>query len=480
MSLRDKAAWATAGVLALVLHSSALVAFAGLLKERSVAPALAVTFQDRDWLKAEAVSEGTATSAVTETPEQGDAIADQPPEESLQQTEDQSEQVESASEGVVPQAADANTVSETPSNPAAAVPQESTAISESADSATQAPAAETLQPDQAISTSIAESDRADAAAPVSASESLTSSNAAAVNESGSVAVSEPIASSDTSSATDNASSPDSTALVETTDDKPIESQAPTAIASQEEALGEVSTDAPIPAAQEPDSSQLAMLKQKPTPQPSPPKPSQPPADVEGTIKSYGGGSCFMALPEQSAGGDSWSVTAYAEAGSAFDEFETFLSSKNITGIKQYQRSIQKAQCGAVSLAQLLKPEPDEKLIVKIETPVVADGAELSATITGMSRKWLYIMLVDDEGLAQDVTKFAKLESDTVKLSAPAYVKGKGRDRTQLLLVISSSAALAILDLKDPEPLADLLPLLKGEIAAGDTKAAVTLTHFQVR
>ena len=107
------------------------------------------------------------------------------------------------------------------------------------------------------------------------------------------------------------------------------------------------------------------------------------------------------------------------------------------------------------------------------------GDRLSATISGFTKEWIYILLVDDEGMAQDISKFASQSGSDIRLEVPVHVRGDGRAKTQLLFAVSSDRPLSLLDMQKPQPLQQLMPMLRGQIVASKAQVEMAVADFEV-
>jgi hypothetical protein len=211
----------------------------------------------------------------------------------------------------------------------------------------------------------------------------------------------------------------------------------------------------------------------------PPEPEQVPADLSQVIAGFPGGQCFHAVPADFAGKQP-RVTSYAALDATLDAFESHMKSSYVGTVEMQRRSIQSLQCAAIEFAHRTAMPLQPAFLIELEQSLVSDGGEVLGRIQGVAATRLYVLLVDDEGMAQDVTRYAVASPGGAVLNMPVHVKGEGKVKPQLLLAIASDKSLTMLDAMKPQPLATILPLVKGEIAASKARLQVAVTDFEVR
>ncbi len=440
MSASDKSLWIASATAALVLHAAAILVFAGLLQARQVNPAPSVRLGDGGLVQSPVIAEvataedvvpdaqvaslGETTAAVAITESSGVETVQQKPDESVD---------------VLSQGYSAEQVDQTPD--AGAIAQQDNATIVQMDSATDTAAGSETESDIIVSLETNSTPVETASDPAGLPETASAAASSEAGTSAFVDVAETAA-------------PLTPQIVEQT---------------QVEELGFVQ-----------ESNQVALLQPKPpTPRSSPAPPKPAPVDVAGVARSYSGGNCFLAIPKRDDG-DRWAVTVYGSQQTAFDKFGAYLSAEGAADIAQSQRAIQELQCAALDFATAYGAHKTARFTVRLGSDELADADTLRATLSGFRNTWIYIFLVDDDGVAHDVSRYAEVAGTDVTVAMPVHVRGDGRDRYQLLFAVSSSAALSMLDLDAPKPLAQVLPLVRGQIAASQADVEIAVTSFRVK
>ena len=210
-----------------------------------------------------------------------------------------------------------------------------------------------------------------------------------------------------------------------------------------------------------------------------PQPQRPAAiDVARAVSDFSGGSCFLAVSRQDAP-DRWKVTSYGAATAVLDAFANHLKAKVPAAVALNRRSLQMAQCAAIDFANGFVAKARGSFVFATDNRRLVAGDRLSATISGFTQKWIYILLVDDEGVAQDISQFAVVSGGGIRLDVPVHVRGDGHAKTQLLFALSSDRPLSLLDMKHPQPLLQLMPMLRGQIVASKALVEMSIADFEV-
>ena len=233
------------------------------------------------------------------------------------------------------------------------------------------------------------------------------------------------------------------------------------------------------ATSEPADTQLALgiPKQEPV---TPQRQTKPPptTNVVGLIQGFQSEGCFLAIPEQDQA-SFWTVRSYGAEPSSFDHLAEHLLEHGVNEVHQAKHTIQNIQCGAIEFAKSFAFKSTPGFKITLRQNQIQDGSDLNALIAGFDKQWLYVILVDDDGIATDVSRYAKAEGYDVRLTMPVHVQKAGKFRNQLLLVISSDHALTTLDFPKPTPLTQVLPLVKGNIIATKADISIAITDFSV-
>src|SRR5690606_20136613 len=153
----------------------------------------------------------------------------------------------------------------------------------------------------------------------------------------------------------------------------------------------------------------------------------------------GDGGCFVAIAEPSP--DVVAVDGYAATGETLARLETNLAAIEDASVAMRQHRIATAQCDALAFTRGLNPDPVARLTIKPDMPAIASGAELTGLVRDFGRKWLYLVVVDDEGKVQELDDLARGPDGSVVFRAPLTLTDGPVDTVQLLLAVASDEPL---------------------------------------
>jgi serine/threonine-protein kinase len=210
---------------------------------------------------------------------------------------------------------------------------------------------------------------------------------------------------------------------------------------------------------------------------SPRKPDLSPL-IESFLANYDGGECFLSIPRRISA-DAAEVLSYGRSAADFERMiERFRDAVGVR-LAVEPRPITENQCGALELARHFSGGATP-LAIRLAQDQVNDGAVLTADVTGYSHPWIYVLLVDDEGMVRELSSYASSIDGRLRLAVPVHASGDGYDKTQLLIAVSSTRELTMMDIPERAPLANALPLIIGQrkLLAADTEVAVAA--FRVR
>lgn len=171
--------------------------------------------------------------------------------------------------------------------------------------------------------------------------------------------------------------------------------------------------------------------------------------------------CFLALA--SAKGEAISVNGFATAVGQVSELHRRIGRLIEVPIDIRGHVVTDAQCAALAFAVGLEGYPEPSLLVELAVPEIASGKELSGRIANLSRKRLYLVVVDDEGKVQEVQNLFLESEGTVGFRAPLTLTDGPVGTEQLLVAIASDEALETFSLQEGKQAAAFFDELRAEI-----------------
>src|SRR5690606_20528219 len=138
------------------------------------------------------------------------------------------------------------------------------------------------------------------------------------------------------------------------------------------------------------------------------------------------------------------------------------------------------QCGALSFARTLPGYPLPALDIRPEVRTIESGAYLSGRIREPKRKWLYLLLVDDEGKVEEIQDLFREAGGSIGFSAPMTLKHGPVSTVQILVALASDEPLETVTQHDRGPADAYSARQADEVARGNGPVGVGIPDFLVR
>lgn len=194
------------------------------------------------------------------------------------------------------------------------------------------------------------------------------------------------------------------------------------------------------------------------------------------IRSVEAEPCTLALPRLSAQGRV-GLSLIGTDRDALSQYGADLSQDMPTPVSSVLEVIDPRQCAALDALALAEAYPASRIGFQIETTTLVQGEPLSARISGAQGLDIAVLLIDDNGVVQDLSRFVTFDADTPVLSVPVMRSGESRETRQLLMVLGTSdGPLEFTDMEG-RTAQDIFARLSSERLA---QIAFALTTFDVR
>ena len=193
------------------------------------------------------------------------------------------------------------------------------------------------------------------------------------------------------------------------------------------------------------------------------------------IRNSVAATCLIALPQQQNGGVSLQVFAADEGvvGPYVDDILSGLSPRPplTTAL------IDPRQCAALDYIRSTAGYPSGPMALGLDIARIDSGSELTGRLSGTGGRNITLLLVDDNGVTQDLGNYLTVGSNTARFAAPLRRSGPARDTRQLLLAIGTATRPASSSRQNGQLADDYFDALSAEIA---TSATITIAPFDVR
>lgn len=135
------------------------------------------------------------------------------------------------------------------------------------------------------------------------------------------------------------------------------------------------------------------------------------------------------------------------------------------------------QCDALTFVRANAGYPAFRLAVGLDQPVIDSGTELDGRIANGAGLYLSALLIDDNGVVQDLGSYLRFTSGAAQFRVPLTRAGPRRDTSQIFLVIGTDRRPATLDDLNGTLAEDFFAGLQAEIGSD---APLALIPFDVR
>jgi hypothetical protein len=198
------------------------------------------------------------------------------------------------------------------------------------------------------------------------------------------------------------------------------------------------------------------------------------------LRRHGRGECFVALPLVAAEGY-LVFRSFADEKARQMRFAELLATSEIAALHDAVSPVSEAQCATLAFAAGLQRFPDFSLKIELANNEIASGELLEGRIRAVEAPYFSLLVVDDEGLVQDMEPFlSRSGMDAPSFSAPMVLTGTPVTDTQLLVAIASDRPLLSILAGIGRPAEDYFEQLREEIERAGAEIDIAIAPFTVR
>lgn len=187
-------------------------------------------------------------------------------------------------------------------------------------------------------------------------------------------------------------------------------------------------------------------------------------------------ACLLALPQQLGDGELQLAVLAADdrqIGSFISEVTAGFGAE----VPSQNKLVDQRQCPALTFARRTQNYPLFGLAVQLQSQDVESGDRLIGRIANGTGSYNTLLLVDDNGVVQDVRRFLAVQGGEVTFDIPVARAGASRDTNQLLIAIATQDRIESVTANAGRLASDFFPSLIAEI--GDN-ALIGITSVYVR
>ncbi len=194
------------------------------------------------------------------------------------------------------------------------------------------------------------------------------------------------------------------------------------------------------------------------------------------IRGQLGEACLVALPQRTGDGNA-RLTLISPDEQSIAEF----SDAVVPGLEPEPLArdilIDRRQCPAVTFIRSQRSYPVGQLSMVVAADRVESGGRLIGTISGAAGRYVSLLLIDDNGVVQDLNRFVSFAGGQARFDVPVTRSGPPRDTGQILLALATAGRPSTIETEAGRLAEDVFPPLAEEL--GD-QVAIGLVPFSVR
>lgn len=187
-------------------------------------------------------------------------------------------------------------------------------------------------------------------------------------------------------------------------------------------------------------------------------------------------SCLVALPRRD-GTDGVGLALTAAQEQAMSRFADNVLIAQDADIRQTRTLIDPRQCPALTYMRQNRDYPITRLGLSLDRAEVPSGGRLTGTLRGTAGRYVTLLLVDNNGVVQDLQRFLSFSGNFARFDVPVTRAGAPRDTSQILLALSTAGPTTTVRDRAGQLAGNVFDGLEGELGGG---AAIAFTTFDVR
>lgn len=201
------------------------------------------------------------------------------------------------------------------------------------------------------------------------------------------------------------------------------------------------------------------------------------AEMIGAIRGQVAQSCLVALPAaDGSGAVQLTVLSDRDQGIAA-VFQDISGAASAVPLTERSVLLDARQCPALTFARGVASYPVYPLRVALAAPEIASGQRLAGRVTGAGNDPALLLLIDDNGVVQDITRFARPVPDGLEFDVPMRRAGGPRDTSQMLMALAIPDAAALIDGQTGRLAADVFPTIQNRSGVA---AQIGIAAFYLR
>ena len=187
-------------------------------------------------------------------------------------------------------------------------------------------------------------------------------------------------------------------------------------------------------------------------------------DLVGAIRERLAEPCLIAMP-QTLGTDQVQLTVLGADDRAVSGLFGDVASQVEVPMTERSVLLDSRQCPALDFARAAPTYPALPLGLQIESADLTSGDRLRGRVTGAGPDPVSLLLIDDNGVVQDLRRFSLQAGEALDFDVPVRRFDAPRDTSQLLIALATPARPETLAQLAGRQAQDVFPALRSEIGA---------------
>lgn len=186
--------------------------------------------------------------------------------------------------------------------------------------------------------------------------------------------------------------------------------------------------------------------------------------------------CLLAIPQQGGGG----TPELLMLGNTDTDMRDFADTV-LAGLtpRPTERSVivDARQCAALNYIRQSEAYPAFRLTLSLDAQIIESGESLTGTIGNVSGRYVSLVLVDDNGVVQELGEYLTFRGGFARFDVPLNRAGVIRDTSQVLLAFASPARPATVDRENGQLAETYFASLREELGSN---TPMVMVPFNVR
>ncbi|WP_420857741.1 serine/threonine protein kinase [Marivivens marinus] len=186
--------------------------------------------------------------------------------------------------------------------------------------------------------------------------------------------------------------------------------------------------------------------------------------------------CLIALPRRD-GPDGVGIAMISARDGAMEDFAQGVLTAEDSDIRQTRTLVDPRQCSALTYVRQNVDYPATRMGLRIDNLEIASGGRLTGVLRGGSGRYITLLLVDDNGVVQDLQRFMTFSGNLARFDVPVTRSGPPRDTSQILIALGTVRPPTQIRERNGQLAEDVFEGLSGDLADG---AYLAISTFDVR